>query len=121
MRQMALDLSTRYHCPLTPEERAELFGLWVEQNPVAMSWMEGKALSLAARGVPRVSTKYLVEALRYETGIKPAPCAFWDLDGNRHEFSVNNDHTALLARWLLARHPGLPIERRRSRNDEEAT
>lgn len=117
---MTLDMMTHYHCPLTPDERAELFGLWVQTNPEATAWMEAKALDLAARGVPRVSTKYLVEALRYETEIRPTPCVFWDVEGNRHEFSVNNDHTALLARWLLARHPGLPIERRRSRNDEEA-
>ena len=60
---------------------------------------------------------FVFEALRYETTLKVVAVPFVDYQGTRREYSANNSHTALFARWLLMRHPGMRVETRRSMCD----
>ena len=111
MRQLTIDAALEYHWPLTPDERSCLFEMWAQLNADSVAWMEAKALDLAERGM-RVSTKYLFEACRYETSFKRVPVPVWDRYGKRHEYNINNSDSSTFARWLLRRHPSLPIETR---------
>ena len=104
--------------PLRAADAEFLFERWVEANPAAMRALEGHARYIGLKGMP-VSTKYLVEWLRYETPIKVAPIPFEDRMGNRHEFRVNNTHTPLLGRYLKRRNPELRVTMRRSMHDGE--
>lgn len=45
---------------------------------------------------------------------------FHDGNGLEHVYAINNTDTPLLSRWLLARHPGLNIELRKSIYDKES-
>lgn len=104
--------------PLRAADSEWLFDRWVELNPRALAAMEGHARHIDQRGMV-VSTKYLVEWLRYETSIKPTPVPFFDRAGNRHEFRFNNNHTALLGRLLKSRNPQMRVTMRRSMHDGE--
>ena len=59
------------------------------------------------------------EKQRYEGHASLVGVPWQDERGHRHTYKVNNDHTALLGRWLLKRHPFMRVERRRSRFDGE--
>nr|WP_314785055.1 hypothetical protein [Olsenella uli] len=105
-----------HEVPLSAEARLALFGEWQRANPDAMAAMEAYALQLDARG-KRVAVQYLIEKLRYESGLVLHPVAFADSHGNEHCYGVNNSDRAIIGRWLLARHPGLHLETRRSAFD----
>jgi|GEM_PF-664732 len=109
-----------YPLPLRAQDRETLFAEWVSRNGEAVRWMESRAVALEGRGM-RVSAKYLFEAVRYETGIRLASVPFLDGRGVEHAYGANNSDTALFARWLLGRHPGMRIERRGSSVDGRAT
>lgn len=119
--QQTLSGGTCYQCPLSVTDRRELFALWCERNAMLLAIIETKALQLAADGHKRISTKYLVEWARYELPhIKAEPIPFEDEYGRTHSYSINNSDTAALGRWLLERHPDLPIDCRKSVLDEVA-
>ena len=87
---------------------------------VPLDQMEQAALDIDVRGM-RVSAKYLIERQRYEGSVKLVGVPFFDGDGVRHLYSINNTDTPLIARWLLGRHPDLDIETRKSvYGDKEA-
>lgn len=111
---------TRYQYPLDVRDRRELFAAWCEKNPVPLLLMETKAIRLAAAGHKRISTQYLVEWFRYENTIKAEPVPYVDADGDTRAYGINNSDCAALGRWLLEKHPELPIERRRSILDGDA-
>ena len=99
------------------EDRERLFKAWVEANPNHIAEIEGWALYIDMMG-GKVSTKYLIEKERYEgTCGKATAIPFVDGSGTPHRYSINNSDTALLARWLLKRHPSMNIETRRSLSD----
>lgn len=102
--------------PLRAQDQVELFEEWVRLNPEAMREMELTALAIDARGV-RVSTKYLIEKLRYEGASRLTPVTFYDCQGNKHTYSTCNAFTPIMARWLLARHPGMRVVTARSMFD----
>jgi hypothetical protein len=102
--------------PLDAEARLALFEEWQRANPEAMGILEGYAIDLDARG-KRVAVQYLIEKLRYESGLALHPVAFADSHGHEHRYGVNNSDRAIIGRWLLARHPGLRLETRRSAFD----
>lgn len=118
--QLTLAAERRYQCPLSVTDRRELFALWCERNPTLLALIEAKAVRLASAGHKRISTKYLVEWARYELYVEAVPVPFEDEHGRTHTYSINNSDTAALARWLLERHPDMPIDRRRSVLDEVA-
>lgn len=118
--QLTLTNGIRYRCPLSVRDRRELFALWCERNPELLSRIEQKALQLAAMGHRRISVQYLVEWARYELPIRAVAVPYEDERGNIRRYGVNNTDVAALARWLLDRHPELPIECRRSVLDEVA-
>lgn len=104
--------------PLRAKDRRDLFEEWTSLNPGVMREMEYAALAIDRRGM-RVSAKYLIERQRYEGRSKIIPVEFVDIFGNKHSFSINNNITPLLARWLLKRHPNMRIETRKSYFDKE--
>lgn len=109
-----------YPLPLKVEDRQRLFDEWCRLNPDALDQMEQAALDIDARGM-RVSAKYLIERQRYEGSVKLVGVPFFDGDGVRHLYAINNTDTPLIARWLLGRHPDLDIETRKSvYGDKEA-
>lgn len=107
-----------YPLPLRAEDRRALFREWCRLNPHALGQMEAAAILIDARGM-RVSTKYLIERQRYEGTAKLVGVPFVDSEGEEHCYAINNSDTSLLARWLLERHPGMRIEKRRSMFDRE--
>lgn len=107
------DERRRRPVPLRARDRAELFEEWARLNPDAMREMELTALAIDARGI-RVSAKYLVEKQRYEGSVKLVGVPFTDCQGVEHLYGINNSDTALIARWLLGRHPDMDIEIRKS-------
>ena len=102
-----------YPLPLKVEDRRRLFDEWCGLNPDVLDEMELAALNIDARGL-RVSAKYLTERQRYEGRVNIVGVPFFDGEGVRHLYAINNTDTPLIARWLLARHPDLNIETRRS-------
>lgn len=109
-----------YPLPLKVEDRQRLFDEWCRLNPSALDQMEQAALDIDARGL-RVSAKYLIERQRYEGSARLVGVPFFDGDGVRHLYAINNTDTPLIARWLLGRHPDLDIETRKSvYGDKEA-
>lgn len=116
--QLTLTDGVRYRCPLSVTDRRTLFAEWCVLNPEMLARIEQKALQLAAMGHRRISAQYLVEWARYELPIRAVPVPYEDEDGNIRRYGVNNSDCAALGRWLLDRHPELPIERRRSVLDE---
>ena len=107
-----------YPRELRARDVEELFEQWCLLNADALAEMELVALSLDMRG-KAVSAKYLVERQRYEGEAMLVGVPWQDERGHRHTYTINNDHTALLGRWLLKRHPYMRVERRRSRFDGE--
>lgn len=105
--------------PLKAESYRELFAEWLRANPKAAREIELTALSIHMRGL-QVSAKYLIERMRYEGKSKINAVPYVDQYGTRHQYSINNTITPLLARWLLGLHPELRIERRKSMfNDQK--
>lgn len=102
--------------PLKVADRRRLFDEWCEKNPKAMREIELTALAIDARGL-RVSTKYLIEKQRYEGTERLVGVPFIDYQGNEHVYKINNSDSALIARWLLDRHPTMRIELRASMFD----
>ena len=101
---------------LAPERREALFDEWMRRNPGAIQVIELWAIDYDRRGL-RVSTKLLVEKIRYDWPHKTHGVPFVDARGRQRTYSVNNNDTAVMARWLLRRHPGLRIETRESELD----
>ena len=98
-------------------DREHLFQLWIEANPNHIAEIEGWALYIDMMG-NRVSTRYLIEKERHEgTCGKATAIPFFDENGKRHQYAINNSDSAVLARWLLRRHPSMNIETRRSLSD----
>lgn len=104
--------------PLRAQDHKDLFEEFARLNPGVMREIELTALSIDSRGM-RVSTKYLIERQRYEGRERINPVPYEDTDGTARVYSINNNITPLLARWLLERHPDMRIETRRSFLDEE--
>ncbi|MDN0055654.1 hypothetical protein [Collinsella ihumii] len=104
--------------PLRAADRRELFAEWCRKNPDVLRELELTALSIDAHGL-RVSTKYLIERQRYEGRYKAVGVPFTDYQGTVRVYSINNSDSSLMARWLLARHPGMNLETRRSMYDGE--
>lgn len=115
---MRRERSHVYPVPLKVADRKYLFEEWCEKNPKALHEIELTALAIDARGM-RVSTKYLIEKQRYEGTVKLVGVPFFDDQGHEHEYAINNSDSALLARWLLRRHPDMRIELRASMFDTE--
>lgn len=107
-----------YPRKLRAQDVEELFDEWCRLNADALAEMELLALALDMGG-KTVSAKYLVEKQRYEGHASLVGVPWQDERGHRHTYTINNDHTALLGRWLLKRHPFMRVERRRSRFDRE--
>ena len=59
---------------------------------------ERLSLQVRARGFERYSARAIFHRMRWEEQIEK---------GNR-EFKIDNNHSAALARWFIARHPELP-------------
>lgn len=114
---IAQERAAIYPVPLKAKSYSELFTSWVEVNPDVMHEMEMVALSIDTRGM-RVSTKYLIERMRYESRKSVVKVPFIDQYGVTHEYVINNTVTPLIGRWLLERHPEMRIEIRKSMFDE---
>lgn len=114
---MAQERAVEFPVPLKAESYRALFGAWVKANPKAIRELEMTALAIDARGL-RVSTKYLIERLRYEGRSKLVAVPYVDQFGIEHRYCINNNVTALLGRWLIERHPDMRIEHRKSMFDE---
>jgi hypothetical protein len=87
----------------------ERFWFFRASNGPLMAHIEEMALRTAADG-RRVSVKLLFELVRAEARREPGS-----------EYQLNNDFTAVCARWLIERHPHLAdfIELRKSKLDKE--
>ena len=109
-----------YEYPLSPDARWQLFRLWCDANPVMLGEMEQKAVSLEKAGHKHISAQYLMEWARYELPYKSVPIPYRDGEGKMRSFRINNNDAAALGRWLVMRHPELPIELRKSALDERA-
>ena len=107
----------RYRYPLEPNAVRELWNVWRSMNRVAMRYIEDQARIIDWQG-KRVSAKYLVEKLRYESGIKLNAVSFTDTDGKEHMYGVSNTLTHFIGSWLKSRNPDLNIEVKRSRFDD---
>ena len=108
----------RYRYPLEPKAVRELWNVWRSMNREAMRYIENQARAIDWQG-KRVSAKYLVEKLRYESGIKLNAVPFTDTNGKEHTYGVSNTLTHFIGVWLKERNPGLDIEVKISRFDEE--
>lgn len=108
----------RYRYPLEPDAVRELWNVWRSMNRDAMRYIENQARVIDWQG-KRVSAKYLVEKLRYESGIKLNAVPFTDTDGKEHTYGVSNTLTHFIGVWLKERNPRLDIEVKSSRFDEE--
>lgn len=108
-----------YPLPLKVEHRRSLFADWMELNREAVNYMESCAISLSATA-DYVCVDHLFNKLRFETSIDVEGVPFDDDQGKKHWYRVNNNDRALFGRWLLGRHPGMPIRTRRSMFDKEA-
>lgn len=104
--------------PLKVEDRRRLFEKWCELNPKALDFVEMQALDYDVRGA-RCGTKYIIERLRWDSGITCTGVPFYDNKGGRHVYNVNNNDTPLVARWLLDKYPELDIMTRKSMFDEK--
>lgn len=81
----------------SPATVLDAFIVWAGANPDAMAAMYGKAVELASRG-KRVSSKYLVEWLRYDSDVALK-------DNPEAEWKVPNEFTPLIARAIVKRYP----------------
>lgn len=107
-----------YPLPLKVEDRRRLFAEWMALNREAVERMESWALWLSATG-GYVCVDHLFNKLRFETTIDVKGVPFEDDQGKPHKYRVNNNDRALFGRWLLGRHPGMPVHVRRSMFDKE--
>lgn len=82
--------------PLKAESYRELFNEWLRVNPKAAHEIELTALAIHRRGL-RVSTKYLIERVRYESAYRLVAVPYTDQHGITHHYSINNTVTPLLA------------------------
>lgn len=89
----------RYEYPLSPESVIDLWQEWKNKNPRAMDWFFFQAREFYYRGA-RVSAKYLIEKLRYESGLR-----------------IESTLTPFIGRWLKMRIPELDIQLNKSRFD----
>ena len=101
-----------YQVPLQASDRKDLFDQWREQNPQAWGEIRAHAISLWRKGHKRISTKYLIEAQRYESTTSAKPVPFTDQNGKTRAYNINNSDTSTMARVLLAEFPDMPIETR---------
>ena len=106
-----------YRYPLEPNAIRELWMMWKQRNPEAMHYIEQQAIAINWTSY-RVSAKYIVEKLRYESGIKLNAVPFVDEDGNERTYGINNTITHFIGVWLKERHPDMQIEVKRSRFDD---
>lgn len=106
-----------YRSPLGPDAIRELWMMWKQRNPEAMHYIEQQALSISWTS-GRVSAKYLVEKLRYESGIKLNAVPLVDEDGKERRYGINNTLTHFIGAWLKERHQDMQIEVKRSRFDD---
>lgn len=107
----------RYEYPLSPESVIDLWQEWKNKNPLAMHWFYTQARGFYYRGA-RVSSKYLIEKLRYESGLRIESVPFIDNYGVLHTFGISNTLTPFIGRWLKGRIPELDIQLNKSRFDE---
>lgn len=114
---VAQERAAIYPVPLKARSYVELFTSWLQANKKAAREMECIALAINARGL-KVSTKYLIERQRYEGRSRLVAVPYVDQYGTEHAYSINNTVTPLLARWLLAQHPEMRIEKRKSMFDD---
>lgn len=105
-----------YTYPLSPESVIELWQEWKSKNYRAMDWFYFQAREFAYRGA-RVSAKYLIEKLRYESGLRIESVPFTDNHGVLHTFGISNTLTPFIGRWLKGRIPELDIQINKSRFD----
>ncbi len=105
-----------YSQPLAVQETLELFHRWVAKNPRPMQYIEDQALALRERRLP-IATKYLIEKLRYESGLKVVPVPYTDIYGTPHNYRISNDITPLLGRWLARKYPQLRVAKKKCRFD----
>ncbi len=75
----------------------EQFEAFHAENPHVLTALERMAGELVARGRRRISTKMLIEVLRYDFYISTS-------DPNS-VFQINNNYSAYYARLMLQRHP----------------
>lgn len=101
-----------YSQPLAVQETLELFHRWVAKNPRAMRYIEDQALALRERRLP-IATKYLIEKLRYESGLKVVPVPYTDIYGTPRNYRISNDITPLLGRWLSRKYPHLRVTKKK--------
>jgi hypothetical protein len=113
-----MNAEKRYRYPLDPGAVRELWMMWKQRNPEAMEYIEHQARSVSWTS-GRVSAKYLVEKLRYESGIKLNAVPFVDEDGNERRYGISNTLTHFIGVWLKERHPELKIEVKKSRFDRK--
>lgn len=106
-----------YHKPLLKDELRDLWEEWKKRNPQAVSWLYNEAKASYWYG-KRVSSKYLIEKLRYESGIDINPVIYFDQKGNEHKYAISNDLTHFIAVWLKDLMPSLDIVIKYSRFDE---
>lgn len=104
--------------PLKAASYRALFAEWCRVNPKAVHEIELTALAIDRRGM-RVSTKYLIERQRYEGRSKLVAVPYVDQYGVTHHYNINNNVTALMARWLLDKYPEMRIETRKSMFNEK--
>lgn len=102
--------------PLRAESYVYLFELWCKANPEALAEMEDIAVGINARG-GRVSSKYLIERLRYEGKSEIHAVPYRDQYGFAHCYNINNTVTPLIARWLVERYPGMDVQLKHSMFD----
>ena len=106
----------RYDYPLSPESVIDLWQEWKNKNTLAMHWFYTQAIGFYYRGA-RVSAKYLIEKLRYESGLRIESVPFTDNNGVLHTFGISNTLTPFIGRWLKMRIPELDIQINKSRFD----
>lgn len=106
----------RYGYPLSPESVIDLWQEWKNKNPIAMDWFYMQAMRFNYRG-DRVSAKYLIEKLRYESGLRIESVPFTDNHGVLHTFGISNTLTPFIGRWLKMRIPELDIQLNKSKFD----
>ena len=72
--------------PLKAESYRELFNEWLRVNPKAAHEIELTALAIHRRGL-RVSTKYLIERVRYESAYRLVAVPYTDQHGITHHYA----------------------------------
>lgn len=76
----------------------EQFGIWRERHGDVVEFVTRRALAAARNGAKRLSAKAMVEEARMSSLVTTK---------GRSDFKVDNSMTALLARYLVQKHPEL--------------